>query len=205
EGRRWDEARLKSLTGADTIAARHMRQDWFEFKPQFKLMIVGNHSPQVQSVDDALRRRLHIVPFTFKPERPDPDLPVALMAELPAIVRWCMDGYKLWREQGGLAAPETIVAATTEYFDDQDAMGQFLQECTVALDGARSAAAKICETYREWAEHNGVGPKSAKRISADLAKRGFQRYRTGAERGVEGLMLLDRGQRGQLPLPGVGD
>ena len=64
EGRRWAESKIKALTGGDKIAARFMRQDYFEFIPQFKLLIAGNHKPGLRSVDEAIRRRFHLVPFT---------------------------------------------------------------------------------------------------------------------------------------------
>ena len=71
EGRAWAESRIKQLTGGDRISARFMRQDFFEFTPQFKLMIVGNHKPILKNVDDAARRRFLIVPFERKPETGD--------------------------------------------------------------------------------------------------------------------------------------
>jgi putative DNA primase/helicase len=64
EGRRWAESKIKSLTGGDRIAARFMRQDFFEFTPIFKLVVAGNHKPGLRSVDEAIRRRFHLVPFT---------------------------------------------------------------------------------------------------------------------------------------------
>ena len=70
EGRAWAEAKIKQLTGGDKIAARFMRQDFFEFNPQFKLLIVGNHQPELRTVDDAMKRRVNIVPFNRKPLEP---------------------------------------------------------------------------------------------------------------------------------------
>jgi putative DNA primase/helicase len=70
EGRAWAESKIKQMTGGDTIAARFMRQDFFEYRPQFKLTIVGNHKPRLRNVDDAIRRRINIVPFEHKPNRP---------------------------------------------------------------------------------------------------------------------------------------
>ena len=64
QGRRWAESRLKALTGGDKISARFMRQDFFEFIPQFKLVVAGNHKPAIRTIDEAMRRRLHLVPFT---------------------------------------------------------------------------------------------------------------------------------------------
>jgi Family of unknown function (DUF5906) len=64
EGRPWDETKIKLLTGGDRISARFMRGDFFEFVPQFKLIIAGNHKPSLRTVDEAIRRRFHLVPFT---------------------------------------------------------------------------------------------------------------------------------------------
>lgn len=64
EGRRWAESRIKALTGGEKIAARFMRQGFFEFQPMFKLIIAGNHKPGLRSVDEAIRRRFHLIPFT---------------------------------------------------------------------------------------------------------------------------------------------
>ena len=88
EGRHWSEVRIKQLTGGDKIAARFMRQDFFEFVPQFKLTIIGNHQPELRNVDDAARRRANMAPFVHKPEKPDRKLEEKLRAEWPGILRW---------------------------------------------------------------------------------------------------------------------
>ena len=109
KGRRWDETKIKALTGGDKITARFMRQDFFDFTPMFKLFIAGNHKPRLSSVDEAMRRRLLLVPFTVQipvAER-DPDLPRKLQAEWPAILRWAVDGCLEWR-QTGLAPPQIV-------------------------------------------------------------------------------------------------
>ena len=80
-GRRWAEGRVKMITGGDTINARFMHANSFEFTPQFKLVILGNHAPVITNLDDALRRRFLIVPFTRKPAMPDPNLEAALTKE----------------------------------------------------------------------------------------------------------------------------
>ena len=78
EGRAWAESRIKQMTGGDRITARFMRQDFFEYIPQFKLMIVGNHKPVLHNVDDAAKRRFNIAPFLLKPETPDRELEAKL-------------------------------------------------------------------------------------------------------------------------------
>jgi putative DNA primase/helicase len=96
EGKTWAEAKIKAITGGDAISARFMRQDFFTFTPQFKVMIAGNHKPRLRTVDEAIRRRFHLIPFTvtIPPAERDKHLAEKLKAEWPAILRW--------RELGGL-------------------------------------------------------------------------------------------------------
>src|SRR5205807_1758534 len=83
EGRRWAESRIKFLTGGDKVPARFMRQDFFEYVPQFKLMVAGNHKPSLRSVDEAMRRRVNMIPFAviIPPAERDPELPEKLKRE----------------------------------------------------------------------------------------------------------------------------
>ena len=113
-------------------------------------------------------------------------------------MRWCLDGFRAWRERG-LDAPEAVLAATRDYFDEQDTMGQFLQECTVAEPGAEVSSSSLCQAYAEWASKNGVGPKSAKRLSAEMRKRGYQPCRSEKWRGFKGLRLASMAQPTELP------
>jgi putative DNA primase/helicase len=101
-GRRWDESKIKALTGGDKITARFMRQDYFDYEPRFKLLIAGNHKPRLGGVDEAMRRRLLLVPFVVQipsAER-DPHLARKLELEWPAILRWCIDGCLEWQRIG---------------------------------------------------------------------------------------------------------
>jgi P4 family phage/plasmid primase-like protien len=131
KGRRWDEAKIKSMTGGDKMTARFMRCDFFDFTPKFKLWITGNYKPILSNVDEAMRRRMLLVPFTVQipPEDRDPDLFEKLKAEWPAILRWMIDGCLEW-QQIGLAPPAIISEATDAYFEDQDLIKQWLDECT---------------------------------------------------------------------------
>src|SRR3979490_1841950 len=85
DGRRWAESKIKALTGGDLISARFMRQDFFTFLPQFKLAIAGNHKPGLRGVDEAIRRRFHLVPFTVTIAKSDKNLPDKLCEEWPGI------------------------------------------------------------------------------------------------------------------------
>jgi putative DNA primase/helicase len=113
EGCHWAEGRIKSLTGGDKISARLMRQDFFEYTPQFKLIIAGNHKPGLKSVDEAIRRRFNLIPFTvtIPPDERDGALPEKLKAELPGIMQWMINGCVDWQERT-LAPPEVVATAT---------------------------------------------------------------------------------------------
>jgi putative DNA primase/helicase len=102
EGRRWAESKIKALTGGDAISARFMRQDFFTFKPQFKLIVAGNHKPSLRTVDEAIKRRLHMVPFavTIPAEERDIDLAEKLKAEWPQILNWMIHGCLEWQHIG---------------------------------------------------------------------------------------------------------
>jgi putative DNA primase/helicase len=94
EGRHWAESKIKALTGGDKISARFMRQDFFDYTPQFKLLIAGNHKPGLRSVDEAIRRRFFLIPFTVKiPENEhDTQLLEKLKPVLPGILHWMDQG-----------------------------------------------------------------------------------------------------------------
>jgi putative DNA primase/helicase len=129
EGRRWNEALIKQMTGGDTISARFMRQDYFTFKPSHKLFITGNHKPTISTVDPAMRRRLLLVPFTVRipPDERDPTLREKLIHEWPAILRWMVAGALEW-QRAGLQIPSIVREASNQYFADEDTLGQWLAE-----------------------------------------------------------------------------
>jgi putative DNA primase/helicase len=195
KGRRWDEAKIKTLTGGDKITARFMRQDYFDFVPKFKLFITGNHKPRLTNVDEAMRRRMLLVPFLVQipPEERDKDLFEKLKAEWPAIMRWCVDGCLKWQKIG-LAAPKIVTDATDEYFDDQDLTMQWLEDCTD--DGGQHAFTKSSELYaswKNWCDERGTKPGSERLFSDTLCDRGFCRKKgTGGARGFRNLVLKFR-------------
>lgn len=127
EGRAWAEVRIKQLTGGDTITARFMRQNDFEFRPEFKLVVIGNHKPVLQNVDAAARRRFNVVPFDCRPANPDPELEAKLRAEWPGILAWMIAGCRDWQAHG-LQRPRKVLDATAEYFEEQDTFGRWLAE-----------------------------------------------------------------------------
>ncbi|GEO18747.1 phage/plasmid primase, P4 family [Microvirga aerophila] len=191
EGKAWAEARIKQMTGGDKITARFMRQDFFTFVPQFKLTIVGNHKPVLQNVDEAARRRFNIVPFTRKPARPDRQLEVKLKAEYPAILRWMINGCLNWQKHG-LTRPASVIAATDDYFGEQDLFGQWLQdECDAEPGNTYKAesSATLFQSWRGYAERAGEAAGSQKAFAENLKRRGFEHFRSYAGRGFKGIRI----------------
>ena len=129
EGRRWAEAKIKALTGGDKIAARFMRQNFFEFTPQFKLIIAGNHKPGLSTVDEAIRRRIYLIPFavTIPPAERDLGLTAKLKAEWPGILAWMIEGCLAW-QRDGLAPPPAVLNATAEYLEAEDAIQRWIDD-----------------------------------------------------------------------------
>lgn len=198
EGRRWAESKVKAMTGGDPISARFMRQDFFSFKPQFKLFVVGNHKPQIRNVDDAMRRRMHLIPFTFKPTKPDKQLPATLEAEHAGVLGWMLEGLAMWRS-AGLDPPDSVKRATADYFATEDSLGRWLAEC-VEQDGRHAEVVgtqALFESWKVWADAAGEYIGSMKRFSENLKQRGFepgQHWQT-RRTGFRGLRLLSSNQR----------
>jgi putative DNA primase/helicase len=193
QGKRWAEARIKSLTGGDPIAARFMRQDYFEFSPQFKLYVVGNHRPSLRGVDEAMRRRLHLIPFTVtipEPDR-DPELAAKLKPEWPAILRWAIDGCIAWQREG-LNPPDTVRTATDEYLEGEDAIALWLEDCCETDDpNAWAPSGSLFASWKAWAERTGEYTGTQRRFGQVLQERGYEQKRgTSGIRGYVGIRLL---------------
>jgi putative DNA primase/helicase len=174
EGRRWAESRIKALTGGDKIAARFMRQDFFEFQPMFKLIIAGNHKPGLRSVDEAIRRRFHLIPFTvtIPPAERDEHLPDKLKSELPGILAWMIEGCLDWQETG-LAPPEIVTADTAQYLEAEDAIAAWIEDCAGRDPNNFEKSTKLFTSWSEWAEKSGEHIGSQKRFCQNLEARGF--------------------------------
>jgi putative DNA primase/helicase len=198
ESRGWNESKIKTLTGGDKIAARLMRQDFFEFVPQFKLLFAGNHKPRLQSVDEAIRRRIHLIPFTvtIPPAERDEALGERLRAEWPGILAWAIAGCLEWQEHG-LAPPEAVTAATGSYFEAEDAIAAWIDERCHRRPNAWESSSRLFSSWRAWADKVGESAGSMKRFVQCLENRGFKWRRQANGRGFDGLALLPSGEAGR--------
>ena len=174
QGRRWDEAKIKALTGGDAISARFMRGDYFDYTPAFKLFVTGNHKPSLNTVDEAMRRRLYLVPFTvtIPEDARDKLLTEKLRAEWPGILQWMIDGCLEWQEHG-LAAPAAVTEATKEYLASQDTVRNWMAECTTEDPQTEVLSSTLFGSWKEWCMENGEFPGSNKVFSQRLTDQGL--------------------------------
>lgn len=190
QGKKWAEARIKKMTGGDPIKANFMRQDLFEYIPQFQLIIAGNHKPALRSVDAAIRRRMRIIPFdvVIPPEKKDVHLSEKLRAEADRILGWCIQGCLDWQEDG-LQPPEKVLAATDEYLDGQDTIGLWMTDCCEKSTTVSGEKTELFQSYQKWCGENGEYAKPKKNWLTDLESRGCHQPPTHHTAVIVGICL----------------
>jgi P4 family phage/plasmid primase-like protien len=176
QGQQWDEARLKMVTGGDTITARFMRQDEFNYVPTFKVLMSGNNRPSFQSVDAAMTRRVRLVPFTQTPKVVDTKLTETLRGEHARIFGWMLAGARQWYEQG-LQAPPIVLEATKSYLDEEDVIGMWLEERCLRGPDEEVRATAAYDDWSIWCGVNGSRPGSLVTFGRKLSDLGFTKRR----------------------------
>ncbi len=172
EGATFDEALVKDLTGGESVTARRMREDNWSFEPTHKLSIPGNFKPNIRNFDDAIRRRLRLIPWTIKPASPDKGLVDKLKAELPGILADAVRGCLEWQREG-LGEPVAVRDATDAYQDESDVLGEFCRLYVTFAEPAASVARRTLRSvYETYCEENGITPVGAKRFAAKLRTNG---------------------------------
>jgi putative DNA primase/helicase len=152
------------------------------------LVFIGNHKPEITYLDEAIRRRIHMVPFTIQPCVVDKQLPDKLEAEAPGILAWAVKGCLHW-QRVGLMAPSAVLNATEEYFEDEDAVGRFLEERCVRLPKETTSLDALFRAWGQWSHARGEHPGTVRRLGQLLQSHGFERTkdpntRRAAMRGV---------------------
>jgi putative DNA primase/helicase len=179
EGRQLDEARVKGITGGDSLTARFLYQESFTFKPSFKIWLATNHRPTVRD-NQAIWDRIRQVTFGVRiaDDEVDGDLGDKLMTEAPGILAWAVRGCLEWQEHG-LEAPPEVMDATAEYRADMDIFQDFLDECCETGTGLDVAARTLYQAYRVWADATGHKPMSQTMMGRKLTERGFKKATEG--------------------------
>lgn len=191
EGHRLAEAKIKDLTGGDTISARFMRGEFFDFKPEFKLWLATNHKPTIRGTDNAIWDRIRLIPFEWRvPDgQADASLPDKLRGEIDGVFQWALRGCLEWQKEG-LGAPDEVVKATSEYRAEMDLLSDFISDCCTVNPICTVSNKNLYAEYRKWCEQNAQKMMSHKKFSQRLQERGLLQERDGKNRKWSGIGLI---------------
>ena len=180
QGKRLNEALIKSMTGGDRIRANFMHQDTFEFRPEFKVWLSTNHKPVITGTDLGIWRRIRMIPFTVKipDEERDGAFKTRLRepAALSGILNWALAGVLLWQREG-LKPPAAVTEATQAYREEMDVLAAWIADCCVVKKLAEASAADLYRSYVQWREQNGERPETQTSFGLRLTERGFERVK----------------------------
>ena len=173
-------ALVKQMTGGtDEIKARFFYQDYFSFRPQFKIFLGTNFLPKVQQHDDAMWERMKRIPFVVQIplEERDYDLEETLQRELPGILAWAVEGCKAWLAGGRLVQPTAVTEATAEYRGSMDPVAPFLEECCTLGDPSivKTKASLLWNTFKKWSGHSPDTAMNMRGFLVNLEQKGFER------------------------------
>lgn len=200
QGAKFDEAKLKDLTGGDSLTARFLHREYFDFRPTHKLVIRGNHKPAIVGTDEGIWRRLRLVPFTVSipPDEQDRHLLEKLRAELPGILKWAVDGCLEW-QRDGLQPPDCVTDAVQEYRTEADTLGRFIEEQCEVRAFAQVKSAAFFQRFQQYAEQASERWIPAKDLPGEMRRRGFEQRRTKSGVLYLGLELIQsEGAHGQI-------
>ncbi|NUO62256.1 MAG: hypothetical protein HOQ34_01655 [Gemmatimonadaceae bacterium] len=196
EGKRLNESLVKTLTGDETVTARFLHAEFFEFKPAFKLWLAANHKPVIRGTDNAIWDRIRLIPFTvaIPPEERDRGLREALLSELPGILAWAVGGAVLWHRHG-LGTPALVHDATDGYRRDSDTLGAFLEDCCEINALQEEPASALYAAYATWARDGGEYQITQTAFGRALEERGIVAIKRGGKKVRVGLKLLAGGAK----------
>lgn len=174
EGVRLNEGLLKQLTGGSKITCRFLYGDEFEYTPEFKIWIATNHKPVIRGTDVGIWRRIKLIPFevNISAEKVDKNLKYKLRKEFPQILRWAVDGCRMWMTEG-IEEPECVLEAVKEYKQEMDLLAGFIEQCIV-IDytcGERVNASDLFKVYIQWAKDNNEYEMSSKKFFSEISKK----------------------------------
>ena len=186
EGKKLAESFIKDITGGDTVSARFMRAEWFEFEPTFKVWLATNHKPVIYGTDNAIWDRINLIPFSVaipEPERiPRREIMDQFREELPGILAWMVRGCLGWYKHG-LQTPNEVKEATSDYRTEMDVIGDFIAERCTIQTGLEVEAASLYKNYVEWEAAQGVKkPLSNVSFAYRVTEKGFNRKKTRSNR-----------------------
>ncbi len=187
---------IKQMTGGDTISARFLHQEFFDFKPTHKLFLGTNHKPVIKGTDHAIWRRIRLIPFevTISEAERDPKMTEKLLTETEGILAWAVEGCRQWYTEG-LGIPPAVKKATEGYRSEMDMIAQFVEERCQVEEKLTITSHDLYQAFKDWCEQNGEQPVSKKLINLRLKEIGFKaasKIGPGKQRGLRGLALCGR-------------
>ncbi|MGD0908702.1 MAG: phage/plasmid primase, P4 family [Candidatus Acidiferrales bacterium] len=188
EGKKLDEARIKSWTGGDTITVRPLYRNSFSFRPTHKLWLAFNHKPIIGDDSNAMWRRIRLIPFvhTFDPRHADKGMLEKLKAEAPGILNWAIVGCLAWQKDG-LKTPKAVEQATSEYEAESDPLAPFFEDCCELDMAFQVSKTELRIAYQDWCRANKEKPVSRKAFPEKMKKKGFREGSSGSARFWTGL------------------
>ena len=194
-----DEALVKEATGDDSMSARFLFKELFVFKSQMKIWMATNHKPRISGTDDAIWRRMRLIPFMHKFAGRSRDLRLAdkLRGEFRGILAWAVQGCLEW-QRSGLGVAPAVEAATLGYRRESDQIGRFLKEwCTTGAKD-RTSGNELYQTYLEWCAINKEKPVAINAFAKSLSDRGIQKKRGSQGTTYRGIGLVPEAARAKL-------
>ncbi|MBJ8038109.1 DNA primase family protein, partial [Bacillus cereus] len=194
DGEQLSETFVKQITGGEPILARFLRQEFFEFIPEFKVFFTTNHKPVIKGVDEGIWRRIRLIPFNLQlpKEKRDKKLSEKLSLEMPGILNWAIEGCLKW-QQSGLNDPAIVRRATGDYKEEMDILGPFMFECCFKREDVQIEAKKLYEAYANWCFRNGEHQLKNRSFYRILETQGFKRERGNRNKYfIKGVTLADR-------------
>jgi len=155
EGVRLNEQRIKVMTGGDRITARELYKNNVTFTPTHKVFLIFNHRPLIADDSHGMWRRIHLVPFNakFEGDKCDKSLAQKLKEEAPGILAWAVRGCLAWQQEG-LEMPKVVTEATAAYRQENDHIGEFLEDCCTLEPSASIKCTTLWDSYTNWASRN---------------------------------------------------
>lgn len=198
---RLDEERVKALTGGENVKARFMRQDFFEFRRTWTIVLVCNHKPEIRGTDNGIWRRIRLIPWTVvlpkEDQRPQEEVVNELLAEAPAVLAWMVEGLRDWQREHHWIA-DAVRVATEGYRAEQDVLGAFLDDCCELGPRYAVPVGELFEAYTRWCDQSGEEPLGKNAFSKLLGARGLQKGRRSDGQGTRiwrGIRLLPKTDR----------
>lgn len=187
-GDRLDEAIVKTLAGRETVSARFLHKEFFDYTPTAKPWLRTNHRPVITGEDDGIWRRIALIPFRrkFAEHERDPWLESKLLEERDGILAWMVRGCLDWQRYGLRPSP-TVRRESAAYRTESDLLGEFLEDQTQAGPNTRVEQSVLYFNYRTWHDNNGTAAGSKASLTRKLKERGFVETKSNGKRYYAGL------------------